>query len=150
MDSTDPPVTDVEVNHIKIEEEKEGAPSFRCNLFDSEVVHKIAQILLLGLSTACVDHTTGDLFKGPAIVAVDIKKEMVDYLTQRSETFVAESVVQGGGQDAENFDHPTDIISDFIDDFTSLKRNLFGRVSGWLLSDLRHQLTSSPAFYGDF
>ncbi|KAI3838706.1 hypothetical protein MKX03_035545 [Papaver bracteatum] len=130
MESTD----SVEVNQIKIKEE---SPSFRCNLFDSEVVHKISQILLLGLSTACVDNTTGDLFKGPAIVAVDMKKEMVDYFTQRSETYVAESVVQEGGADAENYDHPTDVISDFVDDFTSLKRNLFGRVSGWLLSERR-------------
>ncbi|KAI3933167.1 hypothetical protein MKW92_000714 [Papaver armeniacum] len=133
MESTD----SVEVNQIKIKEEKEESPSFRCNLFDSEVVHKISQILLLGLSTACVDNTTGDLFKGPAIVAVDMKKEMVDYFTQRSETYIAESVVQEGGADAENFDHPTDVISDFVDDFTSLKRNLFGRVSGWLLSERR-------------
>ncbi|KAI3924867.1 hypothetical protein MKW98_031118 [Papaver atlanticum] len=133
MESTD----SVEVNQIKIKEEKEESPSFRCNLFDSEVVHKISQILLLGLSTACVDNTTGDLFKGPAIVAVDMKKEMVDYFTQRSETYVAESVVQEGGADAENYDHPTDVISDFVDDFTSLKRNLFGRVSGWLLSERR-------------
>ncbi|OVA03602.1 zinc finger protein [Macleaya cordata] len=137
MESTDLPVTDLEVNQIKIEEEKEAAPMFRCDLFDSEVVHKIAQILLLGLSTACVDNTTGDLFKGPAIVAVDMKKEMVDYLTQRSETYVAESVVEEGGPDTETSDHPTDIISDFIDDFTSSKRNLFGRVSGWLLSERR-------------
>ncbi|MCL7027759.1 hypothetical protein MKW94_000378 [Papaver nudicaule] len=133
MESTD----SVEVNQIKIEEEKEESPSFRCDLFDSEVVHKISQILLLGLSTACVDHTTGDLFKGPAIVAVDMKKEMVEYFTQRSETYIAESVVQEGGADAENYDHPTDVISDFVDDFTSLKRNLFGRVSGWLLSERR-------------
>ncbi|KAI3971233.1 hypothetical protein MKX01_022000 [Papaver californicum] len=133
MESTD----SVEVNQIKIKEEKEESPSFRCNLFDSEVVHKISQILLLGLATACVDHTTGDLFKGPAIVAVDMKKEMVDYFTQRSESYVAESVVQEGGADAENYDHPTDVISDFVDDFTSMKRNLFGRVSGWLLSERR-------------
>ncbi|KAI3992346.1 hypothetical protein MKX01_030067 [Papaver californicum] len=133
MESTD----SVEVNQIEIKKEKEESPSFRCNLFDSEVVYKISQILLLGLATACVDHTTGDLFKGPAIVAVDVKKEMVDYFTQKSETYVAESVVQEGGADGDNYDHPTDVISDFVDDFTSLKRNLFGRVSGWLLSERR-------------
>ncbi|KAJ0088980.1 hypothetical protein Patl1_32882 [Pistacia atlantica] len=87
-------------------------------------------------STACVDNTTGDIFKTPGTVAVDIRTEMVQYLTQRSESFVAESVILEG-EEGEASDHPFDIISDFVDDFASLKRNLFSRVSGWLLSDKR-------------
>ncbi|KAF8377041.1 hypothetical protein HHK36_030413 [Tetracentron sinense] len=48
-----------------------------------------------------------------------------------------ESVILEGGQDAEASDHPTNIISDFIEDFVTSKRNLFSRVSGWLLSETR-------------
>ncbi|KAL5732098.1 homogentisate solanesyltransferase [Ranunculus cassubicifolius] len=132
----DIPVTDMGVDQ-KFESSKDGAPSFHCNLSDSEVVHKIAQILLPGLATACVDNTSGDLFKSPASVAVDIRKEMVDYLTQRSETFVAESLVEEGSPYVPTSDHPIDILSDFVDDFASSKQNLFSRISGWLLSEKR-------------
>lgn len=62
---------------------------------------------------------------------------MVEYLTQRSETFVAESIVLDGGPEAEASDHPYDIINFFIDDFASSKRNFFSRVSAWLLSEKR-------------
>ncbi|KAI3471504.1 hypothetical protein Pfo_028154 [Paulownia fortunei] len=62
---------------------------------------------------------------------------MVDYLIQQSENFVAESVVLEGGQDVEVSVDPYDIISDFVDDFVSSKRNFFSRVSGWLLSEKR-------------
>ncbi|XP_059646449.1 uncharacterized protein LOC132293127 [Cornus florida] len=133
----DPPTTDVEVKPEKLEEVKEGGPMFHCDLFDTEVVYKIAQVLLPGLASACVDNTTGDLFRTPASVAVDVRKEMVDYLTQRSETFVADTVILEGGPDAEASDLPYDIISDIVDDFASSKRNLFSRVSGWLLSERR-------------
>ncbi|XP_057956612.1 uncharacterized protein LOC131149855 isoform X2 [Malania oleifera] len=130
-------LADVELQPEKLEEVKEGSPLFHCDLFDTEIVHKIAQVFLPGLATACVDNTTGDLFKTPASVAVDMRKEMVDYLTQRSETFVAESVLSEDGPDEEVSDHPYDIISDFVDDFASSKMNLFSRVSGWLLSESR-------------
>ncbi|KAK9266582.1 hypothetical protein L1049_021647 [Liquidambar formosana] len=133
----DLPATDVELKSEKFEDVKDVGPSFHCDLFDTEIVHKIAQVFLPGLATACVDNTTGDIFKSPALVAVDLRKEMVDYLTQRSETFVAESVMLVGGLDPESSDHPYDIISDFVDDFASSKRNLFSRVSGWLLSEKR-------------
>ncbi|KAA8518337.1 hypothetical protein F0562_015780 [Nyssa sinensis] len=135
--SMDLPATDVEVKPEKFEEVKEGGPLFGCDLFDTEVVHKIAQVFLPGLGSACVDNTTGGIFKSPASVAVDIRKEMVDYLTQRSETFVAESVILEGGPDAKVSDHPYDIISDLVDDFAISKRNFFSRVSGWLLSERR-------------
>ncbi|CAK7342209.1 unnamed protein product [Dovyalis caffra] len=135
----DLPAKDVELlpENEKIQDEKERGPTFHCELYDTEMVRKIAQVFLPGLSSACVDNTTGDMFRSPGSVAVDIRKEMIDYLTQRSESFVAESVVLEGGPDAEVSDHPFDIISDMVDDFASLKRNLFGRVSGWLLSEKR-------------
>lgn len=134
----DPPATDVEPvpEKEKIDGEERG-PAFHCDLYDTEVVHKIAQEFLPGLAAACVDSTTGDVFRSPASVAVDIRKEMIDYLTHRSESFVAESVILEGGPDTEISDHPYDIISDMVDDFASSKRNLFSRVSGWLLSEKR-------------
>ncbi|CAI9091055.1 OLC1v1025974C1 [Oldenlandia corymbosa var. corymbosa] len=133
----DPPATGVEVKPENLEEAKEGRPLFHCDLFDTEIVHKIAEALLPGLASACVDNTIGGLFKTPGSVAVDIRREMVDYLFQRSENFVAESVVLEGGPDAEVSDLPDDIILEFIDDFASSKRNFFSRVSGWLLSERR-------------
>ncbi|PIA39250.1 hypothetical protein AQUCO_02700439v1 [Aquilegia coerulea] len=132
----DLPVTDSGVDQ-KFESLNDGAPLFHCNLFDSEVLHKIGQILLPGLATACVDNTSGDLFKSPASVAVDIRKEMVDYLVQRSESFVAESLIEEGSPYVPTSDHPIDIISDFVADFASSKQNLFSRISGWLLSENR-------------
>ncbi|XP_042515057.1 TNF receptor-associated factor family protein DDB_G0290965-like isoform X2 [Macadamia integrifolia] len=133
----DPPVTDLGPNK-KIDEELKGEdPLFHCDLVDSEVIHKIAQAILPGLATACVDNTTGDPFRSPGSVAVDMRKEMVDYLTLRSETHIAETVIEKNDLDVETSDHPTDIISDFIDDFAISKRNLFSRVSGWLLSERR-------------
>ncbi|KAG2315581.1 hypothetical protein Bca52824_018703 [Brassica carinata] len=131
----DPPVSDLD----KIDDQKEKGPSFHCDLYDTELVHKISQTFLPGLATACVDNTTGDIFRSPGSVAADIRKEMIDYLTHRSETFVAEHIVlQGGDSDSsEASHHPLDVVSDFIDDFATSKRNLFSRVSGWLLSERR-------------
>ncbi|ESQ48843.1 hypothetical protein EUTSA_v10020413mg [Eutrema salsugineum] len=130
----DPPVSE---DPEKIEDQKEKGPSFHCDLYDTQVVHKIAQVFLPGLATACVDNTTGDIFRSPGSVAADIRKEMIDYLTRRSETFVADHFVLQGGSEVEASHDPYDIISDFIDDFATSKRNLFSRVSGWLLSERR-------------
>ncbi|CAI9761125.1 unnamed protein product [Fraxinus pennsylvanica] len=127
----------MEIRRDKIGEEKEGGPSFHCDLYDTYLVHKIAEALLPGLASACIDNTTGGLLKSPASVAVDVRREMVDYLVQRSENFVAESVVLEGGSAAEVSENPFDIISDFVDDFASSKRNFFSRVSGWVLSERR-------------
>ncbi|RRT54137.1 hypothetical protein B296_00024349 [Ensete ventricosum] len=118
---------------------KESELLFHCNQCDKELVRKIAQLLLPGLATACVDNTTG-LFKTPASVAVVVRKEMVDYLKQRSQMYVTEAVGQGDdiANTVEEFsDEPTEIISGFVDDFASSKRNLFSRVSGWLSGESR-------------
>lgn len=133
----DLPAAYVELEPEKIDDGKNGGPSFHCDLYDTELVHKIAQGFVPGLATACVDNTSGDIFRTPASVAAEVRKEMVEYITQRSENFVAESVILEGGQDGQVSDHPYDIISEFVDDFASSKRNLFSRVSGWLLSEKR-------------
>ncbi|KAI4348823.1 hypothetical protein L6164_009498 [Bauhinia variegata] len=135
MSSMDLPTTEVDLGPEKIEDKKELP--FPCDLCDTEVVHKIAQMFMPGLATACVDNTSGDIFRTPGSVAADLRNEMIEYLTQRSESFVAESVILEGGPEAEVSDNPFDIISDFVDDFASTKRNLFSRVSGWLLNDKR-------------
>lgn len=135
--STDLPAGDVELAQENIKDVKEEGPAFHCDLCDVELVYKIAQAFLPGLATACVDNTTGGVFRSPGSVAADIRKEMVEYLMQRSETFVAETVILDGGPEAEASDHPYDIIACFVDDFASSKRNLFSRVSGWLLSEKR-------------
>ncbi|KAL8456245.1 hypothetical protein ACS0TY_034456 [Phlomoides rotata] len=133
----DPPGDGIGLQPEKLEEEKEGGPLLHCDLCDANVIYKIAQAFLPGLASACIDNTTGGLFKTPAAVAVDIRREMVDYLILRSENLVAESVVLEGFPDVEVSVDPYDIISDFVDDFVSSKRNFFSRVSGWLLSDKR-------------
>ncbi|CAA3032192.1 neurofilament heavy polypeptide-like [Olea europaea subsp. europaea] len=131
---------DMEIRRDKIGEEKEGGPSFHCDLYDTDLVHKIAEIFLPGLASACIDNTTGGLINSPASVAVDLRREMVDHLVQRSENFVAESVVLEGGPDAEVSENPFDIISDFVDDFASSKGNFLSRVSGWVLTERREDM----------
>ncbi|KAL3841291.1 hypothetical protein ACJIZ3_025882 [Penstemon smallii] len=133
-----PPMDDIDLKPEKLEEQKDSSgPLFHCDLCDTDIVHKIAQAFLPGLASACIDNTTGGLFKSPVSVAVDIRREMVDYLIQRSESFVAESVVLEGGPGVEASENPYDNISDFVDDFVTSKRNFFSRVSGWLLSERR-------------
>ncbi|GMI71139.1 hypothetical protein like AT3G11950 [Hibiscus trionum] len=133
----DIPLNDVGLTPEKVKDEKEGGPAFYCHLCDAQVVYNIARAFLPGLATACIDNTTGDVFTAPASVAAEIRKEMVEYLMQRSETFVAESVVLDDGLEVEASDHPYDIIAYLINEYASTKRNLFSRVSGWLQSDKR-------------
>lgn len=132
------PTAEVDIGLKKIEEEKEGGAVFHCDLLDTEVVYKVAEALLSGLATSCVDNTAGGLFNTPGSVAADIRKEMIEYLTNRSESFVAELVLlEGAPPDSELLDDPFEIVSVFVDDFAVEKRNLFSRFSGWLLSEKR-------------
>ncbi|KAF2556870.1 hypothetical protein F2Q68_00017910 [Brassica cretica] len=73
----DPPVSDPD----KINNQKEAGPSFHCHLYDTQLVHKISLTFLPGLATACVDNTTGDIFKTPGSVAADVTDiSLVDYI----------------------------------------------------------------------
>ncbi|KAJ3691245.1 hypothetical protein LUZ61_020409 [Rhynchospora tenuis] len=116
---------------------------FDCPNCDTELEHKVAQLLLTGLATTCIDNTAGDPFRSYASVAIPLRKEMVDYLTERSQNFIAESIIGTveavPNQQVEVSDDPAEIISDFMDEFGNIKRNLFGRVSGWLLSENREE-----------
>ncbi|GJR37214.1 TNF receptor-associated factor family protein [Tanacetum coccineum] len=133
----DPPkAAEVETKTEK-PDEKKPAKSYDCGLCDTEVVYKIAQELLPGLASACVDNTTGGLFTSAGSVAADMRKEMTDYLTLRSETYVAEFILSENASNLEISEHPYDIILNLIDDFASSKTNMFSRVSEWVLSDRR-------------
>ncbi|KAF0933555.1 hypothetical protein E2562_018802 [Oryza meyeriana var. granulata] len=114
--------------------------NFQCNLCDSEVVHSMTEILLRGLATASVDSTTGDIFKSPSSVAVGMKSELAEYLTQRSMTLVHEAV-DGGEDRSEQLTKasivPMEFLSDLIDGFVASKRNLLSHVSGFLSSESR-------------
>lgn len=130
----------MELQASEIAEVKDEDASFHCQNCDGEIVHKIAQLLLPGLAAACVDNTTGDPFKTPAAVAVGLRKEMVDYLNARSETFVAEFVVPDDSEPdsiQEIPEDPAEIVSIIMDDFAASKRSLLGRLSSWLLSESR-------------
>ncbi|PKA63883.1 hypothetical protein AXF42_Ash004893 [Apostasia shenzhenica] len=123
---------------------KGDAGCFRCDHCDAELVHKIAQLLLPGLATACVDSTTGDFFRSPAMVAVELRHEMIDYITDRSETYISEFLLPaqqaaGGGDSVRDRppDDPTEVVSDLIEDFVSTKQNFLSRISSWILSDSR-------------
>ncbi|KAI3715335.1 hypothetical protein L6452_22314 [Arctium lappa] len=111
--------------------------SYDCRLCDTEVVYNIAQELLPGLASACVDNTTGGIFKNVGSRAADMRKEMADYLTQRSKSYVAEFLLAENASGVEVSEHPYDIIISLIDDFAASKRNMFSRVSKWVLSDRR-------------
>lgn len=133
-----PPTTvSVESKPDKPDESKPNPKTYDCGLCDTEVVYKIAQELLPGLASACVDNTTGGLFKNAGTVAVDMRKEMSDYLSQRSETYVAEFLLSEKTPVLETSEHPYDIILTLIDDFTSSKRNMLSRVSEWVFTDGR-------------
>ncbi|KAM0017703.1 putative homogentisate solanesyltransferase [Helianthus debilis subsp. tardiflorus] len=133
----EPPVAaEVETKAEKTNE-TEQAKSYDCGLYDTEVVYRIAQELLPGLAEACVDSTTGGIFTSAGSIAVDMRKEMTDYLTQRSETYVAEFLLSENASMSEVSVHPYDIILTLIDDFSSTKRNMFSRVSEWVASDGR-------------
>ncbi|KAK8531879.1 hypothetical protein V6N12_053338 [Hibiscus sabdariffa] len=134
---TEPPAGDGQNVPEKIKDAKEAGPAFHCDLCDAELLFKITQALLPGLATACVDNTTGGVFRSPGSVAADIRKELVEYLTQRTETYVAESVVLEGAPEVEVYDNPYDIIAYLIDEFAISKRNVFSRVSALLLSERR-------------
>lgn len=124
---------------------KEGVSLLSCNLFDTELVLQIAKLLLLGLAVACVNSTTG-LRKGPNDVAIEMRKEMLDHLMQRSETYLAESAVRGDGNldpVEETSKDLTEIISDIINDFTESKRSIYNHVSGCLMSAIREAEISS-------
>ncbi|XP_071715158.1 uncharacterized protein [Rutidosis leptorrhynchoides] len=133
----EPPVAaEVETKSMKTDE-TECSKSYECGLCDTEVVYKIAQELLPGLASACVDNTTGGIFTSAGSVAADMRKEMTDYLTQRSKTYVAEFLLSENASGLELSENPSDLILSLIDDFAASKRNMFSRVSELVLSDRR-------------
>jgi len=117
--------------------EHSPASLFSCEYYDVEHVRKIAQALLSGLATACVESTMGDLFKTPASVAADVRKEMIEYLRQQSEVYPTQYVMVVGSSGSP--ESPVDVVDDVLDNFVHNKRNLFTRMSGWLLSEQKEE-----------
>lgn len=109
------------------------APLFSCDYYEVEHVRNIAQALLSGLAAACVESTMGDLFKTPASVAANVRKEMIEYLRQQSEVYPTQYVMIVGNSGSPEI--PVDVVGDLLDNFVHDKRNLFTRMSGWLLSE---------------
>ncbi|XP_073525724.1 uncharacterized protein [Phyllobates terribilis] len=133
-----PTVSEIEAGPEKMEDMHEDGDSFTCDLCDKELTYKIAQDLLSGLATACVDGTTGVFFMTPASVAAEYRKDLIDYLIVRSESFVAETVVLDADHHGlEVSDHPLDILSNMIDDYAVSRKSLFSRVSGMMMNEMR-------------
>ncbi|KAJ6810228.1 uncharacterized protein M6B38_158410 [Iris pallida] len=121
-------------------------PTFPCPHSDSELVHRLAQLLLPGLAAACVDSTTGDPFRSPGSVAVDLRRDLIDlHLLPLSQTFVPDTLSllstlpsdEPPDPDLPDLDSPSDILSYLLEQFASSRRTVLGRVSNWLLSDSR-------------
>ena len=58
----------------KMENGKEVFQAFHCDLYDTEIVHKIAQLFLLGLVAACVANTEIAILKKLTSHALDFIK----------------------------------------------------------------------------
>lgn len=104
---------------------------FPCPNCDIQMVHRLAQLLLSGLATACVDSTTFFFFSlasardssSSSVVAVETRKELLDYITHRSTSIILDNTEETMSMD------PSENLSIFLDDFASTKRNV---VVGWL------------------
>lgn len=120
----------------------ESVGLFYCDYYDSEAAKKIAEILLQGLATICVDSTKADLFKSPSSVVVEIRAEMEEYLMNRSKDYYAEYITPQNNVEYDSTGdtsngNPVSIISKYVDEFATSKLNLLSRVSGWLMSESR-------------
>lgn len=116
-------------------DQREGPLSpqlLECSFYDVEEVDRITQALLVALAAACVEKTSGTFLQRAAVVP-DVKKEMLVYLNQQSESYASggsssQSIKSAGL--AEVVAHPTQIVKDMLENFIKSKRNMFSRVSG--------------------
>lgn len=141
----------------QVAENNEEYSLLPCKHCDIDIVHKIEEVLLHGLATACVEKTASDLFRGPTAVAPEVSKEMVEYLIEKTEMLLSEFSVEAD----ENLEqikkastNPIEYISELIEVFIGSKRSLLVRVSGWISSETReakiddtaHQIAESNSF----
>ena len=103
-------------------------PLFSCDYYEVEHVRKIAQALLSGLATSCVESTMGDLFKTPTSVDANLRKEIIEYLWQQSEVYPTQYVMIFGS--SGSLERPLDVFDDLFEKFIHDTRNLFMRISG--------------------
>ncbi|KAH9328126.1 hypothetical protein KI387_000234, partial [Taxus chinensis] len=107
---------------------------FSCNYYDLEQVSKIAESLQSGLAAACVGNTMGYLFKSPASVAENLRKEMVTYLEQQSEACAARKKMIRYFQHRNykalesSSECPIHVVDNLIEKFVHGERNIFARV----------------------
>lgn len=59
-----------------------------CSFYDVEEVDRITQALLVALAAACVEKTSGTFLQRAAVVP-DVKKEMLVFLNQQSESYAS-------------------------------------------------------------
>ena len=57
-----------------------------CGFYDVEEVNRLTEALLVALAAACVEKTSGT-FSQRAAVVPDVKKDMLEYLNQQSESY---------------------------------------------------------------
>lgn len=70
-------------------DERQGPSSpkvLECGFYDVEEMNRLTQALLVALAAACVEKTSGT-FSQRAAVVPDVKKEMLEYLNQQSESY---------------------------------------------------------------
>ena len=72
-------------------DQRQGSSSsqlLECNFYDVEEVKRLTQALLVALAAASVEKTIGT-FSQPVDVVSDVKKEMLEYLNQQSESYAS-------------------------------------------------------------
>ncbi|KAG0591019.1 hypothetical protein KC19_1G143200 [Ceratodon purpureus] len=122
-----------------------------CGFYDVEEVNRLTEALLVALAAACVEKTSGT-FSQRAAVVPDVKKDMLEYLNQQSESYAnggtgSQSVKLAGLSNLVA--HPTQIVNDILENFIKSKRNMFSRVSGMVspkddkIDDFVHELDRS-------
>lgn len=109
-------------------QESSSSELFECDFCDVEEVKRLSHALLVALAAACVEKTSGTLSQRVAVLP-GVKKEMLEYLNQQSQTY-ANSSSSLQRSNSLQVTYPTHIVKDMLETFIKSKRNMFSRVSG--------------------
>lgn len=71
-------------------QESSSSELFECDFCDVEEVKRLSHALLVALAAACVEKTSGTLSQRVAVLP-GVKKEMLEYLNQQSQTYANSS-----------------------------------------------------------
>jgi homogentisate solanesyltransferase len=91
-------------------------------------VNRLSHALLVALAAACVEKTSGTLSQRVSVLP-GVKKEMLEYLNQQSQTY-ANSSSSSQRSNSLQVTYPTNIVKNMLETFIKSKRNMFSRVSG--------------------